>query len=58
MFGENVESDSILDTVTTPVAPELDVDATIGYFGKIGEKHVLVDITPHLQVKNFDQISK
>ncbi len=38
-------------------APILDVDRTLGYHGKINEKHVLVDMVPNLQVKNIESIS-
>ena len=41
------------------VAPILDIDdEKKGYLGTIGERNVLVDLKPHLQIKNIDQISK
>ena len=40
-------------------APVLDIDdLSAGYVGKISEHSVLVDLTPHLQVRNLDKISK
>lgn len=40
------------------VAPILDIDdEKKGYVGTIGERNVLVDLKPHLQIKNIDQIS-
>ncbi len=49
--------EGLLGQVAPPVAPILDVDPTVGYHGKINEKHLLVDMIPHLQVKNIDSIS-
>lgn len=41
------------------VAPVLDIDdEKTGYLGQIGERNVLVDLKPHLQIRNIDQISK
>lgn len=40
------------------IAPILDIDdEKIGYVGTIGERNVLVDLKPHLQIRNIDQIS-
>jgi hypothetical protein len=40
------------------VAPILDIEnESIGYVGKIGERNVLVDLKPHLEIKNIDQIN-
>ena len=40
------------------VAPILDIDnESMGYIGKIGERNILVDLKPHLEVKNIDQIN-
>ena len=40
-------------------APVLDIDdSSAGYVGKISEHSVLVDLTPHLQIKNIEKISK
>ena len=36
----------------------MNVDKNIGYHGKIGEKNILVDLVPHLEIKNIDQISE
>ncbi len=38
-------------------APILDIENE-AYLGKIGEHNVLVDLVPHLQIKNIDMISK
>ena len=39
-------------------APILDIEAeSSGYSGTIGEHSVLVDLKPHLQIKNIDSIS-
>ena len=39
--------------------PILDIDdESIGYIGTIGERNVLVDLKPHLQIKNIEAISK
>ncbi len=40
-------------------APILDIDdLSAGYVGKISEHSVLVDLMPHLQIKNIEKISK
>lgn len=39
------------------IVPVLNVDREIGYHGRIGENNVLVDLVPHLEIKNIDQIS-
>jgi hypothetical protein len=40
-------------------APILDfVTETNGYTGQINEQNVLVDLNPHLEIKNIDSISK
>lgn len=40
------------------VAPILDIEnEAVGYLGSIGERNVLVDLKPHLQIKNIDAIS-
>ncbi|CAF0843509.1 unnamed protein product [Brachionus calyciflorus] len=39
-------------------APILDIDnESIGYIGTIGERNVLVDLKPHLQIRNIDSIN-
>ena len=44
--------------MTKSVAPVLDIDdEKTGYIGQIGERNVLVDLKPHLQIRNIDQIS-
>jgi hypothetical protein len=41
-----------------PAAPILDIEnESIGYYGRIGERNVLVDLKPHLQIKNIDSIN-
>jgi hypothetical protein len=45
--------------VLSAVAPILEIDdETVGYVGTIGERNVLVDLKPHLSIKNLDSISK
>lgn len=45
--------------VKSTEAPVLDIeDESIGYIGTIGERNVLVDVKPHLQIKNIESISK
>ena len=40
-------------------APILDIDnQSSGYLGRISEHSVLVDLMPHLQIKNIESISK
>lgn len=40
-------------------APILDIDPkSTGYVGKISEHSIIVDMTPHLQIKNIESISK
>lgn len=44
--------------MTKSVAPVLDIDdEKTGYIGQIGERNVLVDLKPHLQIRNIDQIN-
>lgn len=47
-----------LQQTANPVAPVLDIDdEKTGYIGQIGERNVLVDLKPHLQIRNIDQIN-
>lgn len=40
------------------MAPILEIEnESLGYVGTIGERNVLVDLKPHLQIKNIDAIS-
>jgi len=40
-------------------SPILDIDpSSTGYVGKISEHSIIVDMTPHLQIKNIESISK
>ena len=39
------------------IIPVLNVDKEIGYYGRVSEKNVIVDLVPHLEIKNIDQIS-
>lgn len=49
----------IFKDVRSAVAPILDIEnESEGYVGTIGERNVLVDLKPHLQIKNIDAISK
>lgn len=44
--------------VRSAVAPILDIEnEQIGYVGTIGERNILVDLKPHLSIKNLDSIN-
>lgn len=47
-----------IQLVQLQIAPVLDIDdEKIGYIGTIGERNILVDLKPHLQIRNIDQIN-
>jgi len=47
-----------IQLVQLQIAPVLDIDdEKIGYTGTIGERNILVDLKPHLQIRNIDQIN-
>ena len=49
-------SSAVVQQWPTPI---LDIeDEAKGYLGSINERNVLVDLRPHLQIKNIDAISK
>ena len=53
-----VLSSLAVDSSSRSAAPIFELeDEAKGFYGTIGERNVLVDLKPHLQIKNIDAIS-